>query len=144
MSDEQQQKQEWVFDVSRGEFWITVILLVYALVWLALGARSLFWGYHPPAHTSWIDWFVLAILPLYAIGFYRIEKSLGITVWVLFLNTVLRLATTHTTDSTGAIHRVLPFLDPLIWGFTLVGCGLYLKRNLRRESIQDGTSGVSQ
>ena len=146
MSDERELKQGWVFDGSRGEFWFIMTLLVFAFVWLALGARGLFWGYHPPLHihTSWIDWLVLAVLPVYAISFYRIERPFGIAVWVLFLNTALRLGITHTSANAWAVPRVLTLLDPLIWAFTLIGCVLYLKRRLRREFIQDGESRVSQ
>jgi hypothetical protein len=135
MSDTQEPKLEWIFDGSRDEFWAFVIFTALAMSRLVFEVRMLFWGYHASIHASWTDWLIILLLPIYVVCFYRIEKLLGIAAALLWLHTGLRLATVYGIVNLEILSRLEVVLSPLSSVFIFLGCGLYLKRRLRKEPV---------
>lgn len=138
MSDEA--KQEWVFDGTRGDFWLFLGIAAFFLLSLIFDLKNLFWGYHRTMGTSWSDWMVLVALPFLAVSFYRTERLLGVAPGLLFVSTAIKLLNKYLGGNSNGLVTIFAVLRPLTSVSLLLGCGMYLKHRLRQQPVMQDKS----
>jgi hypothetical protein len=128
-------QREWIFDGSRGEFWIFLFLVVFPVVSFVVAVIQVIRGTIPRFKVDWITWYTAAILLWGAFAFRRWSKWFSLAIGAAFLQTCLHILIAFGNFRGPSALSTWELMDLLSSVLMVAAFSNYLGTKLRREIV---------